>query len=370
MIEQFLKHKQVNNYSTREPISPRTIKQYRMGLNYLSDDIKKPFKEATQKDIENHLGKYAQRTRNQRITMFHNFYRWVNDLDENDPLPKCVRGLRVKHVQIDEIAYRERLVSEEEYNLIIEHAKQPVERAVIETLWVSGARKDELGNMLVGDVIFDGKNTKITLRVSKTKPRVVIHPGRAEHLLKWVETLAPNRNKTGLPLFTTIYNGKVVKIHDVYAWRVLERICKRASLRHIKPHDLRHTTCTRLLRNGVPETFVKNQLGFSKDSVMLSVYDHNDEAGYENYLNGKGNEAQPTYQLLKQQKQTLELEHGKELQLLNERLKLSEEVQRHTEENIKEIIESLEPYKAVINAEMRKRMIGSDKPELRNPEKR
>lgn len=310
----------MNNYSIKETISLGSINQYRLGLKYLTDDLNKPFKEATQEDIEQHLSKYKQSTRNQRITVFHNFYRWLFKLDENDPLPKCVRGFRVKHVPIDEIAYRERLVTEEEYNLLLEYAKQPVEKAVIECMSITGGRKGELQKIRVGDVTFDGKTTKITIRISKTKSRVAVYLGRAEHLLKWCETLAPNRNEKGMPLFTTSYRRKVVPIHDLYAWRVPDRTCKRAGLRHIKPHDLRHTNCTKLLRNGVPETFVKNQLGFSRDSVMLRVYDHNDESDYENYLNGKGHEVQPTYELLQKQNQELETQRKQEIATLKERL--------------------------------------------------
>ncbi len=344
LIEQFLKHKQVNNYSRRENISPRSIKQYQLGLKYLSEDIKKPFKDATQEDFEQHLGKYAQRTRNQRIALFHNFYRWLYKLDETEPLPKCVRSLRVKHVQIDEIAYRERLVSEEEYHMLLEHAKEPVEKAVLETLWVSGARKDEIKNIQAGDVTFDGRNTKIILRVSKTKSRVYIHQGRAEYLLKWCETLAPNRDKKGMPLFTTTYRQKVVPIHDLYAWRVLERICKRAGLRHIKPHDFRHTKCTNMLRSDVQETFVKNQLGFTKDSSMLRVYDHNDETDYENYLNGKTHDVKPTYQLLEKQKTDLETRHEQELAKVKTELDQMKEEKEKNEARTKKLEQDMAEF--------------------------
>lgn len=292
---------------------------YSLSLKYLNNYLKKhkkSFKDATEKDIENHLKKFNPRTQNQRIIIFRDFYRWIFNLDESEPLPKCIRNIKPKFIEIDDVKHAERVITPEEYNLLLEHCNKPMQRALIEALWVSGGRKAGIQSIRVGDVYYKDGYTHIKIRVSKTKSREVIHSGRAEHLLKWVETLCPYRNQKDKPLFVTLRAGKYRQIGSNYAWILLDRLCDRAKIRHIKTHDIRHTVCTNKLKEGVPETHVKTLLGFSKNTNMLRIYDHNQIKDYEDWLNKKKRTVKPTYQFLEQQKHELEMKYEKEIQEL------------------------------------------------------
>ena len=54
----------------------------------------------------------------------------------------------------------------------------------------------------------------------------------------------------------------------------LEKILKRASLPHIRFHDLRHTCATLLLSKGVHPKFVQELLGHATISITLDTYSH------------------------------------------------------------------------------------------------
>jgi site-specific recombinase XerD len=289
-------------------------------LEYLSDELKKPFKDAKETDIRKHLEKYKPRTQNQRIITFKEFYRWLFNCDENQPSPDCIKKIKPRNITIDDVKYAERVVTPEEYTLLIENCNNPMQKAILECLWITGGRKTGIQEILSDDVSFDGSFTRIKLRIDKVRPREVVHPGRAEHLLKWSETLSPNAGKKGEPLFVHRWRGGCCKIEGNYAWILLNRLCKKVGIRHIKTHDLRHSRCTYLLKDGIPETHVKTMLGFSKSTRMFSIYDHNRTKDYEDFLTKKQQTIRPTYQLLEQQKKALETKHEGEIKNLQEQM--------------------------------------------------
>jgi integrase len=58
--------------------------------------------------------------------------------------------------------------------------------------------------------------------------------------------------------------------------RSFQHICERAGVRHIRLHDIRHTTATLLKKLGVPPRDVQMILGHSRISTTLELYEHGD----------------------------------------------------------------------------------------------
>ena len=56
--------------------------------------------------------------------------------------------------------------------------------------------------------------------------------------------------------------------------RDYKRVLKKANLREIRFHDLRHTAASLMLNNGAPILVVSKILGHSKASTTLDIYDH------------------------------------------------------------------------------------------------
>jgi integrase len=68
-------------------------------------------------------------------------------------------------------------------------------------------------------------------------------------------------------------NGKPLHAHNV-AQRDFRKIAHRLGLPHFRFHDLRHSTATMLLRQGVQPKVVSEQLGHASSAVTLDTYSH------------------------------------------------------------------------------------------------
>jgi integrase len=63
-------------------------------------------------------------------------------------------------------------------------------------------------------------------------------------------------------------------IHPDYFSQCFDRIVARSDLPRIRPHDLRHTHATILLKAGVPVKVVSERLGHANPAFTMSVYQH------------------------------------------------------------------------------------------------
>lgn len=77
-------------------------------------------------------------------------------------------------------------------------------------------------------------------------------------------------DRLGLVFTTTVGTP----IHPRNDLRTFRAITERAGLRRVRLHDLRHTTATLLLAQGVPARVVMEILGHSQVSVTLNTYSH------------------------------------------------------------------------------------------------
>ncbi|GAH15121.1 unnamed protein product, partial [marine sediment metagenome] len=83
--------------SKAENISPNTIKNQWFILTKFFNHLNKPFKEATEEDVLEFLGRYKDSTRDNIIAALRKFYKKLYDLDKGDKLPKCI-GCDGKHI--------------------------------------------------------------------------------------------------------------------------------------------------------------------------------------------------------------------------------------------------------------------------------
>lgn len=314
LIDSYISFKKIENDSKS------SLKLKKSWLNKFNKDIKnKPFNKVTKQDIINHISNYKPNTIINKKALIIDFYRYILNLDKDEQLPKFLKNIPTPKIRKDEIEYRERCITENEYLILLEFCHSPKHKAILETLYNFGIRKSELISMNYKDVSYNGINTKITVRKSKTSTRDVIISGRSKHLLNWIETFYPDKDKPNQPLFYSNDNNRNTRYSKVSINKFLERLTKKSGLdKHITPHDFRHTSITNHLKNGIPDTHVKTIMGLSKDSKMLNVYDHNKLRDYEEYLKTKNKETPSTYEKLEEQKNKLEEEYQKQLNEIKE----------------------------------------------------
>ncbi|MCJ7570404.1 MAG: tyrosine-type recombinase/integrase [Candidatus Thermoplasmatota archaeon] len=325
IIKQYLKYllevKKVRN---------KTIELEKWILKSFNEHIKdKNFEKVIEQEILDYLKTYSISAYDDRLRKLKKFYNWLFKLPKSQ-YPECISRIQPNYKNPIQMyrqspRYRERVVSEEEYQRMLDCTYKVMHKAMLETLYLFGCRASELLSMNSNSVVYDGEFTKVFFPQSKGQPRDNSYYGRAEHLLKWVESYQPFKNESNKPLWiTSTYTDKKTKkvYHNTRTTiNGLEKsfrvISKRAGLRNITPHDFRHTRITNERKNGTPNTHIENQLGLSHNSAMMEVYDHNKTKGYEEYLKQKRKETPATHELLMKQKEILELKHEKEINELN-----------------------------------------------------
>lgn len=293
MIESFLLYKKNKN------CSESTIKMYKSYLEIFNKEVKKNFKEVKEKDVFKFLSRYSTaKARNGRSVVLKQFYRFIFKLDKDDKLPECVRRVEYSIDKNDHVKYRERVITRQEYNKMILCCKNPMQKAMLETMYNFGVRKSEMLSMKLKDVKFNGENTKITVRESKTQTRDVICEGRSKYLLEWVETLFPFMDeKEHYIFYSSVENDKPYTKENINC--IVEMVRKNAGIkRRITPHDFRHTSITNARRKGVPEAFIETNHGLEHGSKQIKTYDHNKLRDYEEWLKKRAEEIKPTYEEL------------------------------------------------------------------------
>jgi integrase len=158
-------------------------------------------------------------------------------------------------------------------------AASPEWRLPIETAVTTGLRQSELLGLKWGDI--DWQSSRLHVRralregrfydtKSKHSRRVVELPRTLLHALKvWrlkcpkgeLDLVFPNRAGNPMDAANLIHRG-------------FEPAVRRAGLRKIRFHDLRHTAASLLLASGIDVVAVSRLLGHSSPVVTLTVYSH------------------------------------------------------------------------------------------------
>ena len=296
--------KEYEKYKTEiNPVKPKTKKTQLGRIRVFGNNINKSYRDATETDVLHHLERFKPSSRNAILISIKSFYKWLYGLDKNDKLPDCVRRIQPLKIEHDEVKRRECIVTDGEYQKLIDNAYTPMHKAMLETLYTFGIRATELLSINSDDVTYDGKLTRITVRTSKTETRDVIHKNRCNCLMTYVESYQPFKDQPGKPLFIG-YKQNRYTIDGLEQF--ITSLCKKLDLKHITPHDFRHTSISRDRANGVPITHIETKHGLVHGSQVMKIYDHNRTKDYEDWLNGKTTETEETYDALKHKNVQLE----------------------------------------------------------------
>jgi integrase len=68
-------------------------------------------------------------------------------------------------------------------------------------------------------------------------------------------------------------------------WARWRRLCERAGVPIVRPHDARHTTATLLLGQGVHPKLVSEMLGHATVAITLDTYSHTTPAMHREAAN-------------------------------------------------------------------------------------
>ncbi len=144
------------------------------------------------------------------------------------------------------------------------------DRAVLELLYATGVRVSELASLRLDQV--DLEQGLLHCRGKGSKERLV---PVGKSALKWLERylkMWPRPSVAGKrqPLFLT---NRGEQISREWVWSLVKDCARRAGLRDVSPHTLRHTFATHLIEHGADTRSVQTLLGHS-DLATTQIYTH------------------------------------------------------------------------------------------------
>lgn len=197
-------------------------------------------------------------------------------------LSKLYRQAPVRHAEIEPL-------SEEESLLFLKTALEwePEHYPLFLTSFHTGLRSGEAIGLQWQDIDWNGKFLSLrrqvvmakvtTLKTKSSRRRVDL----SDDLLKTLATLKKKRQEEALKRGSNEISewvwanekGQKIDIGNVKTQH-FKRVLRKAGLRDIRYHDLRHTFASQLLCNGANILYVSQQLGHANPQVTMRIYSH------------------------------------------------------------------------------------------------
>ena len=211
---------------------------------------------------------YLKTIYNQLTAIFNYAIRFHN-LDKN---PCHIAG-SIGKKDADEM----QILSLQEFNKMIDCVTDKENKFFYIILFWTGMRKGELLALTYEDVDFKNKTIMINKNFQIVKKeRLITDPKtpRGRRVIA-VNDIVLNCIKE---LWSTSYKpnktDKIFYLSKDSLKRQLDTACKKAGVRRIRVHDLRHSHASYLLSNGVNIVILSRRLGHEKVQTTLNIYCH------------------------------------------------------------------------------------------------
>ena len=256
--------------------SINTVKSYEYDLKQIANILYKKgiksWKFVTSDNIKAwlfSLSGFKSATKARKLSAAKQFFEFLvkNLLIEKNPI-KNISGMRQTRLLPDTLTTEEidRIISAA--NISTPHGLR--DRAMIELMYSSGLRVSELCNITLQNLFLNEGFLKILGKGSKERlvPLSKIAAGMLTH---YITIGRPHfqKAKTGNEVFLS-QNGKAIS--RKMFWLLLKNYARKAKIdKVIKPHLIRHSFATHLLKNGADLRSIQSMLGHS-DISTTQIY--------------------------------------------------------------------------------------------------
>ncbi len=155
----------------------------------------------------------------------------------------------------------------------------------------SGARKAELCGLKWSEVDFDRRSISIVRQLVKTRPQPLFGPpktGESRNVILDEQTMEALRKQKASQAAQKLLLGTAYQDYGLVFTREFgqpltlnnlgqkdyTRLIRKAGVKTITFHGLRHTCATLALKEGVPVKVVSERLGHKRIEITLNVYTH------------------------------------------------------------------------------------------------
>jgi len=240
-------------------ITEEAVRKYRLQLNRITDERRKPLKKVTQ---------------NYHVIALRSFLKYLAKRD--------IRTVPAEKIELGKQEEREVVFLEPSELERFLHAPQGEtlsnlrDRAILETLFSTGLRVSELCSLDQDNI--DLKRGEFSVRGKGSKLRLVFLSGEAKAA---IATYLGKRSDADEALFIRVpRNERFEKYEELRLTpRSVQRIIKKYAVvagivgKKVTPHSLRHSFATDLLRNGADIRSVQALLGHSSVTTT-QIYTH------------------------------------------------------------------------------------------------
>jgi len=264
-LNEFIQYLEVErNYSNN------TIKSYKNDLKEFFDYTEKDLTDVKNRDIRIFI-EYLydidrkRTTINRKISVLRTYFKFLRReelLDEN-PMEEILSAKNNKKLPdfltINEINDLINSIGEE--NLLDLRNK-----TILELLYATGLRVEELVNLKKNDINFGNKYLKVTGKGNKERSVPI-----TDIALKKVNRYLKRRKYENEIIFLS-KNGNPLSQRDIR--RIFKKLIKKMAIdKNITPHTIRHSFATHLLERGADLRLVQELLGHSSISTT-QIYTH------------------------------------------------------------------------------------------------
>jgi integrase/recombinase XerC len=275
-----VKSKFIEYIAFEKRYSPHTIRSYQVDLQQFSEFLDLFYKQINIQDADHNLirswivylhdHKKSNRTINRKLSTLKSFYKFLllnNYIDVNPMIkvaaPKNASKIPVFIEQESMTTLLDKLYFDNGFYGIRD-------RVIIELLYCTGMRVNELINLEENDINLRGKNLKVMGK--RQKERIIPLSDKMLDLINsYIEI--KNENDFSNTFFITTNKGKK-SYHKMIYRIVIKYLNKVSTVTKKSPHVLRHTFATHMLNNGADLNAIKEILGHANLSTT-QIYTHN-----------------------------------------------------------------------------------------------
>lgn len=259
-MEKYLKYF-LNYIRTEKNLSDNTIISYKKDLEQYFDSCSivglDDLNKHTIREFLTKINELAPTTRRRKLASIRGFFAFLFDeeiIDKNE-------SLSIKTAKIDKKLPV--VMSINETATIIDSAYSKQDRAILETLYGTGARISELVGIRISDIDYDARTVRLFGKGNKER----IVPINNASLIAIKEHL-DSRDFDSLYVF----GSRVIPESPMTARNARERVYKHGG-KGVHPHMFRHSYATHLHARGASIMDIKEMLGHA-DISTTQVYTH------------------------------------------------------------------------------------------------
>ena len=262
--------------------SEKTIEAYALQLKKFIESIQKPLSEVTENDVFLYLAKYKKDRKSSNSYMntirlyLSSFFSWMADKEYVKKNP--VKGIHPVKMQkkIPEI------FTEEELEKMRQAPTCSRDKAIIEVLYSTGVRVEELSELNIDDVDINNRTVRVKQGKGNKERYTFISAQALMYLKKYI-----NEREDICPALFISMKSPHDRLSKDGIENVVSKVAKAAGVKKAHPHKFRKTMATNLLRKGMPLEKVSKLLGHQdlQTTMIYCAVNHKDiQYDYEKYM--------------------------------------------------------------------------------------